>query len=180
MWWNSPAFIKKNVSFLIIDQIPAFTHFFYYGKWKPKNSLWVSVPRSLSMFSQSGSICEFRWAFCSSQFLCLYLTHRLTYPTCCTHTYTQTHIHRAHYTLMHVPAITGTHKDSLPLEFQCCVSNWESSASTPHSISPFSSETSAINIFFFYHSITPNTVSFLAHFPMLWPLTFIIFEETIE
>lgn len=85
---------------------PCFTPLFRRGKGKSKNSLWASVPRSLSMFSQSGSISEFRWASCSSHRFCVSCT--VTDIGAAMHTHTQPCMHNTHYTLKHVPAITHT------------------------------------------------------------------------
>lgn len=71
MSWNSSAFIKFILNYW---SIPAFSHFSSPLLWKgrkSKNSRWVSVPRSLSMFSQSGSVSEFRRASCSSHSRCV-------------------------------------------------------------------------------------------------------------
>lgn len=118
---------------------PYFSPLFRRGKGKSKNSLWASVPRSLSMFSQSGSISEFRWASCSSHSFCVSSSCTVTHIGAAVHTHTQPYMHNTRYTLKRVPAIIHTHKKNcLPLEFQYCVSEWESSARNPHSISPLS------------------------------------------
>ncbi len=114
-----------------------FTPLFRRGKGKSKNSLWASVPRSLSMFSQSGSISEFRWASCSSHRFCVSCT--VTHIGAAVHMHTQPYMHNTHFALKHTCCHTHTHthtNNSLPPEFQYCTSEWESSASNPHSTLP--------------------------------------------
>lgn len=126
MSWNSSAFIKFILNYW---SIPAFSHFSSPLLWKgrkSKNSRWASVPRSLSMFSQSGSVSEFRWASCSSH-------SRRVSSHAASHIRTDVHTRARPIHLKHVPAITlsHTHKELFALEFERCVSPSESSASNP-------------------------------------------------
>lgn len=70
------------------------------------------MPRSLSMFFQSGSISEFRWVSCSSRSVCVAFSCTVTRISAAVHMHTQPFMHNIHYTLKHVPAIT--HKKICP------------------------------------------------------------------
>lgn len=87
---------------------------FHRGKGKFKNSLWASVPGSLSMFSQSGSISEFRWACSSSP------SFSFTYTLACTQpVYRSFNTHR----LNRAPSLKLTQMTACPWSFQYWVTS---------------------------------------------------------
>ena len=92
---------------------PCFSPHFCHEQGKSKNSLPESVPRSLSMFSQSGSFSEFRWASCSSLSFCVSISCIASHICAAVHTHTQPYRHNTPHTLQHVPAITESNKKTV-------------------------------------------------------------------
>lgn len=67
------------------------------------------MPRSLSMFSQSGSISEFRWASCSSHRFCVSVSRAVAQIHAAAHIHTQPRMHNRHTVHLNIPAITHSH-----------------------------------------------------------------------
>lgn len=100
--------IHQNLLNLNYWSGPSFPLHFRSGRGRSKNSPLVSVPRSLSMFPESGSISKFRWASCSPSSWCAW-AH--TIALLCRKAYTPT-VHVNIYTLPH-----GPHKTAFPRSF---------------------------------------------------------------
>lgn len=154
--------IHQNLLNLNYWSGPCFSPHFRSERGRSKNSPLVSVPRSLSMFPESGSIGEFRWVPCSSSSWCAW-AH--TTVLLCTKACTQT-VHFNIYTLT-----TWASQNSFPLEFQCCVSEWEGSASAVFSLSQWIFITSAL-------SLPPAHL--LSHFFFHQPITISVFEKQLR
>lgn len=111
MSWN--FHIHQNHLILNYWSGPYFSPLFHHRKRESINSLWASVPRSLSMFSQAGSISEFRWASCSSHRFCVSVSRTVTQIHAATHIHTQPCMHNTHCTLKHTCYHTFSHKKNL-------------------------------------------------------------------